>query len=205
MNIKEGLKLKGRPAEIPDCNRADLPQFFVEMGFKKGVEIGVMEGVLSEKFCKAGLKLYAVDPWKTYDNYNEEGLKEKLDKAHKTTKKRLEPYDCEIMKATSMEAVKVFEDESLDFVYIDGYHDFKFVTEDIFEWSKKIKKGGVISGHDYAFNISAPYHFSALHVKYVLPAYTKAYKINNWYVLGRHDKIEGEKRDQFRSWMWIKK
>ena len=62
MKIIDGIKLKGRPAEIPDCGRDDLPQFFVEMGYKVGAEIGVQEGIYAEEICKAGLKLYAVDP-----------------------------------------------------------------------------------------------------------------------------------------------
>ncbi len=31
MKLIDGIKLKGAPAEIPDCSRDDLPQFFVEM------------------------------------------------------------------------------------------------------------------------------------------------------------------------------
>lgn len=105
-----------------------------------------------------------------------------------------------------MDAVKDFEDESLDFVYIDGHHGFKYVTEDIFEWSKKIKKGGVISGHDYAYNRTPADHAYCLQVKYVIDAYTKAFQIDNWYVLGR-DKRESkeEKRETYRSWLWIKR
>ena len=59
MQILDGLKLKGTPAEIPDCGRDDLPQFFVEMGYKVGAEIGVLRGEYSEKLCKAGLKAQA--------------------------------------------------------------------------------------------------------------------------------------------------
>jgi len=63
MKLIDGIKLKGKPAEIPDCTRDDLPQFFVDMGFKVGAEIGVARGKYSEKFCKVGLKLYSIDPW----------------------------------------------------------------------------------------------------------------------------------------------
>jgi glycosyltransferase involved in cell wall biosynthesis len=50
-----------------------------------------------------------------------------------------------------MQAVTDFADESLDFVYIDGNHQLKYVVEDIVEWTKKIKKGGIIAGHDYIY------------------------------------------------------
>lgn len=98
-----------------------------------------------------------------------------------------------------MEAVKDFDDESVDFVYIDGNHEFKYVAEDICEWSKKVKKGGVISGHDYTYSV--PYHTYACHVKHVVLAYTAAYYIRRWYVLGlRND----PGRDKWRSWMFFK-
>ena len=37
----------------------------------------------------------------------------------------------------------------LDFVYIDGYHTYEAVCEDIQRWRPKIKSGGKIGGHDY--------------------------------------------------------
>ena len=39
--------LRGRPAIVPDCGRADLPELFVDMGLKVGAEIGVHKGVLT--------------------------------------------------------------------------------------------------------------------------------------------------------------
>ena len=43
----------------------------------------------------------------------------------------------------------IFEDESLDFIYIDANHAYDFVVEDINLWFPKLKKGGIFSGHDY--------------------------------------------------------
>ena len=48
-----------------------------------------------------------------------------------------------------MDAVKDFADKSLDFVFIDGHHGYDYIKEDIREWSKKVRKGGIVSGHDY--------------------------------------------------------
>lgn len=220
MKIIDGLKLKGSPAEIPDCLREELPEFFVEMGFKEGVEIGTAKGIFAEFFGRAGLKLHCIDPWLSYGDYeydknSEKSLNDQLEEA----KARLVPYpNLNLVRKFSMDAVKDFKDESLDFVYIDGNHGFKFVTEDIFEWSKKIKKGGVIAGHDYIYT-NRP--FDDIHAKYVVDAYTKAFRINNWYVLGRakigdyknvrlneHTTImmnkDGERRNKYRSWFWIK-
>ena len=43
-----------------------------------------------------------------------------------------------------------FEDESLDFVYVDGDHSFTNVVKDIGLYLPKIKKSGFIGGHDYS-------------------------------------------------------
>ena len=37
----------------------------------------------------------------------------------------------------------------VDFVYIDGNHDYDFVMDDIRKYYPLIKKGGVIGGHDF--------------------------------------------------------
>jgi len=51
----------------------------------------------------------------------------------------------------SVTASKQFDDESLDFVYIDANHTYDFVREDIRCWTPKVKKGGIIGGHDYEY------------------------------------------------------
>lgn len=212
MKIIDALKEKGRPFEIPDCGRDDLPQFFLEMGFKVGAEIGTAKGVYAEVIGKSGLKLYCIDPWMVYDGYikgeDEKDRRhggynqEEMDRQYEHTKKLLAPYDCIIIRKTSMGALADIADESLDFVYIDANHEFKYVVEDIYEWSKKVRKGGVVAGHDYLF--TQPRVSDRIHVKHVLPAYTAAYEINPWYVIGRKEKVPGETRDAFRSWMFIK-
>ena len=40
-------------------------------------------------------------------------------------------------------------DESLDFVFIDGNHEYDFVFSDIKNWLPTVKCGGVLAGHDY--------------------------------------------------------
>ncbi len=47
---------------VPDCSRNELPQFLKTMGCKTGAEIGVYRGEFTERFCKAGLKIFGIDP-----------------------------------------------------------------------------------------------------------------------------------------------
>jgi Methyltransferase domain len=205
MKLIEAVKHhKGRPFEIPDCSRDDLPRFFVEMGYKVGAEIGVDKGEFSKKFCNAGLSLFAIDPWRYDNDYIDRHNQNKLDSFYEHTKKVLSPYPgTTIIRKTSIDALSDFADDSLDFVYLDGNHQLKYVIEDLVEWSKKVRPGGIIAGHDYIHtNPRTP--AGICHVIYAVNAYTSAYKIRNWYLLGRTNPVPNEKRDSWRSYMWVK-
>ena len=187
--LQEGIKQSGRPFEIPNCSRDDLPQFFVELGYKVGAEIGVYKGAFTEKFCRAGLKMYAIDPWMAFPGQGRtQMIQERQDFLYGHTQRTLTPYkDCTIIRATSMEALKDFKDESLDFVYIDGDHRFRYIAEDIYEWYLKIKKGGIISGDDY-FCTGPGANNVLCHVKPIVDAFALTYDIPNFYVIGQKDK-----------------
>lgn len=49
----------------------------------------------------------------------------------------------------SPDAAKFIPDQSADFIFIDASHDEESVGCDIEAWSKKLKPGGMIAGHDY--------------------------------------------------------
>ena len=53
------------------------------------------------------------------------------------------------IKMSSREAVSLYKDNSLDFVLIDGSHEYEEVKHDITEWLKKVKPGGMMAGDDY--------------------------------------------------------
>lgn len=201
-------KEKGKPFEIPNCSRNELPEFFVEMGYKIGAEIGVYKGEFTERFCKVGIKMYAIDPWHSYGGAGRtQKSQDRQNFLYGHASRLLGRYnDCTIIRKTSMDAVKHFKDRSLDFVYIDGNHSFKHVAQDIYEWSYKVRKGGAVSGHDY-FTTDPRAHNLICHVGPVVDAYVKAFGIENFYVFGRtKPRLEQEKRyDRCLSWIWIRK
>lgn len=199
------LNQKRMPIEIPNVDRNDLAGLFGELGFKTGAEIGVEQGIYSEILCKKnpGLHLYCVDAWAAYNEYREHVSQEKLDGFFENVQKRLSKYDVSFIRKFSMEAVDFIGDGWLDFVYIDANHTFKHVANDVAEWSKKVRPGGIVAGHDYCKRTkSQPY---SCHVVEVVNAYTQSYHINPWFVLGSKDVVEGQHRDRPRSWMWVKK
>lgn len=55
----------------------------------------------------------------------------------------------EAIELPSVEAAKRFVDRSLDIVYIDAGHLYEQVLADIKAWKPKVKKGGILCGHDY--------------------------------------------------------
>jgi len=193
----------GKEVEIPNMDRHDLPTLFHELGFTKGAEIGVERGVYSKTICQRmlGVKLFLVDPWKAYRGYREHVSQEKLDGFYEETKERLRDYDVELVRKFSVDAAKDFENESLDFAYLDGNHEYSHVVNDLTAWVPKVKIGGIVSGHDFISRKNPEYLMG------VIPAvrgYQEAYRIPTLYIIGRKERIEGEKRDNTRSWMFVK-
>lgn len=172
-----------------------LPEIFLAVGYRLGAEIGVEKGRYSARLCEKipGLKLFSIDAWAAYKGYREHVSQSKLDSFYLNAQARVAEYDCELIRKYSMDAVKDFEDESLDFVYIDGNHDFKNVANDIVEWQKKVRVGGIVSGHDYRRH--KPHHTYRCHVVDVVNAYTYAHRISPWFVLCG---------DKSPSWFWVK-
>ena len=50
----------------------------------------------------------------------------------------------------SYNVVNNFKDNDYDFIYIDGSHTYESVKRDLELYLPKLKKGGIIGGHDYS-------------------------------------------------------
>lgn len=125
-----------------------------ERGVKVGVEVGTDHGKYAHQLLNAipELTLYCVDPYLPYTEGDEVHNEEEIEQIYEEAKFRVEADNFPrglIIRKTSMEAVKRFDDNYLDFVFIDGNHDFEHCYEDIVEWTKKVKPGGIVAGHDY--------------------------------------------------------
>ena len=192
---------------VPDCSRDDLVNLFHELSYNTGAEIGVWEGEFTEKFCRAGFKMYGIDPWVARGTESQWQQNARYGRALI----KLSPARCDLIRKTSSEAVKDFEDESLDFVYIDGMHKYSFVYEDIVEWTKKVRVGGAICGHDYMCTDpqieTVPLKYQ-LHreVKAAVDRYIDENNIEDFYVFGRSKPlIEETKNDTMLSWLFFRK
>jgi len=54
-----------------------------------------------------------------------------------------------IIKKSSLNASKLFKNESIDIIFIDADHSYEGVKKDISLWLPKVKVGGFLTGHDY--------------------------------------------------------
>ncbi len=59
----------------------------------------------------------------------------------------------QIIREDSVEAAQIFMDGTLDFVFIDADHRAPAPGLDIAAWTPKIKRGGIIAGHDYGMSL----------------------------------------------------
>jgi len=119
-----------------------------------GAEIGVFKGGHAFEMLKfLDIKIfYLVEPYRTYIGHGNKT--HHPESAEKVARALLQRYQHKVIwiKSSSVEAVAGFQDKSLDFVYIDGNHDYKFALQDIELWTLKVKQGGIIGGHDYGEN-----------------------------------------------------
>lgn len=120
-----------------------------------GCEIGIGGGANARNMLEyLDIKrLYLVDQYLPYENLKYHGVwatKEEAEKVKKVALEYLDGYKDKIVwiHSLSKEAVCLI-DEQLDFVYIDGNHRYEYVKMDIELYLPKVKKGGIICGHDF--------------------------------------------------------
>lgn len=194
LGIVDPVDIDGRsPIVLPDMSRTNLACLFGELGYRKGAEVGVFRGYYSKALSRYNpdATIYSVDPWEVYDEYREKHTPESMEEAYQETQRRLAGTGCVILRLYSLEAADQFDDGELDFVYIDGNHEFVHVAQDIKAWSAKVRKGGIVSGHDWARFKRHP----LCHVKDVVSAWARSHRISPWFVL------QGKGNS---SWFWVK-
>lgn len=114
---------------------------------KSGIvaEIGVDRGEFSKKilnFCKPQ-KLFLIDAWEL-ERYSSG----KIEVQNKFSREIVN-NEIEIVCKSSIRAAVDLEDRSLDWVYIDTDHSYNTTLSELYAYSKKIKKNGIIAGHDF--------------------------------------------------------
>ena len=121
---------------------------FVEIGCWKGRSTVFM----ADRITLSGknIKFFAIDIWEPF--VQEDGII--FHSTYDEFLENIEPVKDTItsIKGSSHEVYKQFADKSIDFLFIDGNHDYEPCLKDIQLWMPKMKDGSVIAGHDYQFN-----------------------------------------------------
>lgn len=197
---QKGLKTSNEAIQLE--TRDLIPHVLNQLGLGgTGVEIGVREGLFSEHLAQHwnGTLLYSIDPWREFseseyvDSANVS--QNKQDELYRTTIKRLLPYTEKsvIWRLTSKEAASLIPDGSLDFCYLDADHSARAIREDIQLWFVKVRRGGVLGGHDYIPD--GTYSFGTFGVHSAVNEFVKAENLD----------LILSKETPFRSWFVIKR
>jgi hypothetical protein len=136
-------------------DRLHFPAWLTENGLTgRGVEVGVLFGEYSHHLLGYWPgHLTMVDPWVNQDQraYRDGCNAVYLPDAEATARAAVKEHGerATLLRMFSEQAAPLFEDGSLDFVFIDANHKASEVGRDISWWLPKIRHGGVLSGHDF--------------------------------------------------------
>ena len=120
-------------------------------------ELGVFKGAFAEtvlKECPSVEKYVMIDPWRHLEDWNKPAnaeddifkafYEETMQRTDFAKEKRV------VLRGKTVEIIDQIEDNSLDFVYIDGDHTLKGIAIDLVNMWDKVRPGGFIAGDDFS-------------------------------------------------------
>lgn len=125
---------------------------FVEIGSWKGQSAAFM----AVEIVNSGKRIQfdCVDTWLGSEEHLAGGFAQDIDaingQLYQAFEQNMRPVQehYRALRMTSLEAAKLYPDQSLDFVFIDAAHDYDSVHADIQAWYPKVRSGGILSGDD---------------------------------------------------------
>ena len=134
-----------------------LTKLIKDNKFTSYCEVGVWKGFTIKHIINScpGIRAVGVDPLSTVYDYCDEfpclmGEPKKSQEELDEIAKDLERFEgLEFVRARSEKVVDNFPDGSFDLVFLDAVHIYDCIAADIDAWLPKVRKGGILSGHDY--------------------------------------------------------
>ena len=129
---------------------------FVEVGAYLGRSTAYLASRLRQ--ARKRIRLFVVDLWDGwfYDNFQQQTpMPQAADVYWHFLRNMQRCGVCHLLcpvKLASERAASLFEDGSVDFVYLDADHAEAAVQRDLEVWFPKVRPGGVLAGHDYLNN-----------------------------------------------------
>lgn len=135
-------------------SRDEFPALFNAMGFRGvGVEVGTQRGHYAQQLREGwnGDTLICVDPWAPYPGMPMGADEHEACFREAQARTLVKDKKCTLLRATSVEGARLVTKSTskLDFVYIDGDHDYIAIKKDIMAWWPLVRSGGILAGHDY--------------------------------------------------------
>lgn len=153
--------------------RFDDNSHFVEIGSFKGGSAAFMAVEIINSGKK--IKFDCIDLWNDYWDEGSKELKNYIvyTNMYDTFLNNIKPVRHIInpIRSDSHSAASLYCDNSLDFIYIDANHYYDYIKKDLQLWYPKIKKGGLLAGHDFVNN-------TACQVRQAVEEFCLTYKLN---------------------------
>jgi predicted O-methyltransferase YrrM len=121
---------------------------FVEVGCFMGRSTVAMAELIETS--NKNIIFYAIDHFEgSSEHKNRPEIKnKKLFEIFSKNTSRVKKF-IKVIKSDSLKASSKFENNSIDFIYIDASHEYEFISQDINFWYPKLKATGWLTGHDY--------------------------------------------------------
>lgn len=130
-----------------------LINLICERNIKVFAEVGVYKGKTIKRILTSPAgdvldRYFAIDHWEHKESWTL--TEDKWDWTYNAVCKHLPWFkQLQIIKMESVKAANLFWNGFFDMVYIDANHEYQPVIDDIKAWLPRIKKGGILAGHDY--------------------------------------------------------
>lgn len=138
---------------IARCRLVPNRQQLLELLPSNGVvaELGVYRGDFASKILDISKpkQLYLIDSWKPDFQNPEQTVDANEEFTRNKFRNEIEKGVVQIVKEESAVALESFDDEFFEWVYLDSDHSYEYTKKELEICSKKVKKNGLICGHDY--------------------------------------------------------
>jgi len=139
-------------------NREELLKYLPQNGYV--AELGVDEGDFSKLILSINhpKELVLIDTWSSR-RYNEK----KMDIVKKKFKDEISSGKIKIIREKSEVALEQFKDNYFYWIYIDTAHTYEQTSKELEISRFKIKRGGIIAGHDYCQgSVEKAFHYGVI-------------------------------------------
>lgn len=116
-----------------------------------GIEVGLWKADFAMYMLDADpyLSWIGVDPYFMYGH--KARSQARWDEIYEKVSKKMAHFGDRftLIRKPSVIGADLIEDGSVDIVFIDGNHDYEYARDDINAYERKVRPGGIMSGHDY--------------------------------------------------------